>query len=248
MWWVSFHLLIAIAYIICQCQCSNSLLNSRGIIHSGKYLIVDCENVGRSTDIIQLLPRVWKALQSVISDLEHGTASHHGVRTFLKTNENAEMARKIFQDIADGQDLHFGPPVIGCLRSENLTPEQEIIFKQSCVDHPNLTISAATFPTSGLIALCPEFWKLETFPVHEDCPAVSGRRGHRKFDDLGLGLTSTKFAVLLHELTHLYNPLEDFEDPEVYTAEGCLQLDAQKSISNAGNLAIYAASKTTFHS
>ena len=216
-------------------------------MYSGNYMITDCEIAGWSTEILQLLPRVWQGLQLVLSDLEHGTASRHGVRTFLKTNDNAKAATKIFQAIADGRDLELGQPVIGCLSPAFLTPTQESIYNMSCVDHPKLVVAAAAFPRHGLVALCPEFWTLEDFPVHDGCPAVGGRRGRREFEDLGLGLTRTKFAALLHELVHLYNPLEDFESPEEYSAEGCMELDAHRSIRNAGNLALYAASKTPFH-
>ena len=247
MWRNSFLLLIASVYHFYQCHCNNSLLDPRGITFSGNYMITDCEIAGRSTEVLELLPQVWQGLQLVLSDLEHGTASRYGVRTFLKTNTNAKMARGIFQAIADGRDLEFGQPVIGCLSPHNLTPSQEAIYNMSCVDHPNLVVAAAAFPRHGLVALCPEFWTLETFPEHDDCPAIGGRRGRRHFEDLGMGLTRTKFAALLHELIHLYNPLEDYEDPEEYSAEGCMELDAHKSIRNAGNLAFYASSKTAFH-
>lgn len=210
-------------------------------------MITDCEIAGRSTEILELLPRVWQALQLVLSDLKHGTASRHGVRTFLKTNNNAKVTKKVFQAIADGRDLEFGQPVIACLSPDNLTPSQETLFNMSCLDHPKLVVAAAAFPKHGIVALCPEFWRLEAFPDHDGCPVVGGRRGRRQFEDLGLGLIRTKFAALLHELVHLYNPLQTFEDPEEYSAEGCMELSAHKSIRNAGNLAFYAASKTTFH-
>ena len=62
--------------------------------------------------------------------------------------------------------------------------------------------------------------------------------------DSGWGLRDTKFAILVHELVHLYNPLDGAaKTAEKYWAQDCVDLGVQESVGNAENWALYAACK-----
>lgn len=78
----------------------------------------------------------------------------------------------------------------------------------------------------------------------DDCVGVTGRRGRRKFVDTGWALRETRFSVLIHELVHLYNPLDAASTTaEVYDIQPCADLDKKRSVGNAENWALYAACK-----
>ena len=117
------------------------------------------------------------------------------------------------------------------------------VYRMACTPRSGYgPVGAAAWKDHGLVGLCPEFWNYEAFPDVETCPAVSGGRGHRYFIDNGEELASTQFAVLIHELVHLYNTRDmGALRGEVYYAQDCVNLDAQQSLENANNWAFYAA-------
>ena len=245
MHWTLLPLLFAFTYNFHASLCANPL-NSREILSSGNYAIQNCEKIGRSTEILQLVPQLQQALHLVLLDLEHGTASRHGFRAFLKSNANVPVVREVFQAIANGSDVKTYKPMIECLSPEGLTPEQLAVYRMLCATRPGFeAVSAGALPIHGLVCLCPYFWTHAAFPEVDDCPTVSGRRGQRRFVDDDGGFGETQFAVLVHELVHLYNPIDGgLEYAEVYSAQECVELDARQSVRNAENWALYAAGES----
>ena len=57
-------------------------------------------------------------------------------------------------------------------------------------------------------------------------------------------LRSTQFAVLVHELVHVYNRFDSRE--EVYRMNDVVGLGAERSLENAQNYASYAACECGF--
>ncbi|KAL8734116.1 MAG: hypothetical protein Q9181_003305 [Wetmoreana brouardii] len=222
----------------------NDRLKTRSLESSGNYRITNCDLICRSRDVLSLLPQVWEALQSVLADLEHGTASRHGFRTFFKTNASLPHVKSVFQAIANGRYLRGRQPIIECLSDENLEPHQRVTYNIVCPSRISGPVPAGSLPYHGLMVICPPFWTRATFPYGDGCPAVGGRRGQRRFVDTGADLSDTQFAIIVHELMHLYNPRDAVtKQGEAYSAQDCLELDPQKSIQNAGNFALYAAGK-----
>ena len=227
---------------LAQCCLCISLLEPRDLVYSGNYVITNCNASDQSTGVIQLLPRVSQALQLVLGDLKHGTTSRHGFPTFLKSNIHLPIIRNTLRAISDGEELKTGKTTIECSNPYDRTPGKLDMYNMACFERPQFPVVASAFPDHGLVVLCPDFWTLKAFPNIDDCPAVSGRRRHRKFVEYGSGLIYSQFASLLHELIHLYNPVDGgLELGEVYTAQDCTNLDSRKSIRNAGNWALYAA-------
>lgn len=161
---------------------------------------------------------------------------HHGFRAFFKTDANIPLIRNVLQAIAIGKNLTTGKPMIECFTPNSPT----YCFACSVTPSQDLAATAAAFPEHGLVALCPLFWTLPTFPTLQSCPAVIGRRGHLHFADDGFAFVYTKFGTLLQELVHLYNPL-DAGGEEVYTAQASIELAARKCLGNAANWAFYAS-------
>ncbi|KAL8829307.1 MAG: hypothetical protein Q9170_006228 [Blastenia crenularia] len=213
---------------------------------SGNYLIKNCLRANHSTEIHAFLPKVWQNLQLVLADLDHGTASRHGFRTFFKSNTNLPLAKKVFRAIADGQNLETGKPAIECLSPENLPEDLMGTYRMLCVPARGMKAQqAAALPGFGVVAICPLFWKdaFADFPENDDCIEVGGRRGRRRFLERGGALGDTRFSALVHELVHLYNPMDAASKVrEVYDAQECVELDARRSVGNAENWAYYADS------
>ncbi|KAL8940802.1 MAG: hypothetical protein Q9216_002628 [Gyalolechia sp. 2 TL-2023] len=212
----------------------------------GNYIINNCQSIARSPQLHKFLPGFQQALQLVLSDLEFGTASQHGFSTFFKSNTNRPIVRHVFRAIANGTDLPTGKLVIECASPElGYTEEQLQTFSYLCSPRPPSfkRIQATALVGLGTVVLCPAFWAFANFPEIDDCVAVAGRRGRKKFLGAGGTLSDTKFSVLLHEMLHLYNPLEGAEGAgvgEVYDIQGCADLDKDKSVANAENWAYYA--------
>ncbi|KAL8684455.1 MAG: hypothetical protein Q9224_006341, partial [Gallowayella concinna] len=221
-------------------------LEQRDPNNSGNYSILHCSTNPRSSRIIDLLPQVFQSIQLVLRDLDHGTASRHGYRTFFKTNTHLPLVKKVFQDMAQGRKLNYTNPLITCLNPYNESPTESSADSMMCgLSQPgHKMIGAAAFPTSGLLIICPHFWTSPTFPRAgvDTCPLVTyGDRRHRRFAEDGRALMNTQFALLVRELARLYNPLMRGPAEEVDGAQECLELDAENSIRNAGNWALYAA-------
>lgn len=212
---------------------------------SGNYVLNWCQRANRSDDLHRLLGQFRQAMQLVLSDVKLGTSSPHGFRTYFKSNTNLAITNQVFRAIVDGQNLtRTGKrPVVECASPEALTGSELENYRKFC-EPPGKVNDAAAVPSMGTIVLCPRFWDHPTFPGEEDCPAVIGRRGRKKFLDGGESLRETRFLILVHELMHLYNP-QDFASgkPELYSVQECADLDKEESVANAENWAVYAACK-----
>ncbi|KAL8653603.1 MAG: hypothetical protein Q9210_002003 [Variospora velana] len=211
---------------------------------SGNYIINWCQRANRSDELHHLLTQFRHALHLVLSDLELGSGSPHGFRTYFKSNTNLAITNQVFRAMAVGQNLTGTQkqPVLECTSPEALTGAYLKTFQMLCTPPGRPQSHAVALPPQGTIVLCPYFWEFPDFPRVEDCPPVGGRRGRKKFLDSGAGLRDTKLGILIHELTHLYNPLDGASTrAEVYKAQECADLDKVESVANAENWAVYAA-------
>ena len=209
-------------------------------------MISNCNRSGYSDDLRQLLPEIQQALRRNIIDLDSGTTSVHGFRTFFKSNSNVAIIKSVFQAIIAGANTNSGDrPIIECLNPEDMTEEDQIeVYNKFCRSARRGVVEAMDFPKTSLVVLCPRFWDHPRFPISDDCIDVNGRRGRAHFSERGLGLIHTRFSSLVHELVHLYNPLDAaYLKGEVYSAQECMALDADRSMENASNWALYAACK-----
>ncbi|KAI4219197.1 MAG: hypothetical protein L6R36_008500 [Xanthoria steineri] len=241
-------ILIYLLYLLAHYTHQSSAAISRDTSTSGNYIINNCRHVNHTTDLDHLLHRFRHAFHYILADLDKGTSSPHGFRAFFKSNTNLRLAKQVFQAIARGQNLTVGattkPPVLECASPAFRTGVYQEVYRMVCTPAGRKPSHAAGLPLDGTVILCPEFWKEERdFPGEEDCPVVEGRRRNRKFMDSGWGLRDTKFAILVHELVHLYNPLDAAaKTAEKYRAQDCVDLGVQESVGNAENWALYAAS------
>ncbi|KAL8970403.1 MAG: hypothetical protein Q9183_001544 [Haloplaca sp. 2 TL-2023] len=189
----------------------------------------------------RLLPDIIASLDLVLADLERGTTSRHGYRTFFKTNTNLAPVKQVFGAMKQGYKVNGNYPEIRCL-SEGGSGKDDFYFNTLCRASRFGRAQSSAQPAIGSVAVCPKFWTRPDFPNNDGCPAVSGRRGRRRFIENGTGLTDTRFAILIHELVHLYNPNDNgFDQGEVYDVQSCADLDAGESLGHASNYALYAA-------
>ncbi|KAL8872957.1 MAG: hypothetical protein Q9174_001506 [Haloplaca sp. 1 TL-2023] len=216
-------------------------LESRDDRTGGHYDIWECDGVGQGTGMEQLLPDIIASLDLVLADLERGTASRHGYRTFFKTNTNLASVKQVFGAMKAGYKVNGHYPEIRCLVQEG-REKHDFYFDAMCRESRLGPALSAALPATVSVMVCPAFWNNPDFPNNDGCPAVSGRRGRRRFTDHGTGLSDTRLAVMIHELVHLYNPNDAGpEGEEEYSLQGCADLDASRSLSHASNYALYAA-------
>ncbi|KAL8653594.1 MAG: hypothetical protein Q9226_003788 [Calogaya cf. arnoldii] len=234
---------------------------------TGNYRINNCHRINRSSDLQTLLTNFQRALHSALSDIHHGTASHHGFRTFFKSNTNIAPIERVFRAIATGRNLTITitnteqqrrqqqqQPRFECGTPAFYNARELANFNTYCNPPSNRHPShAAALPLLGAVVLCPAFWDLPDFPHEHDCPRVMGRKGRRQFVDNGKELRDTKFAVLVHELVHLYNTEGEGRDranerEEVYDIRELVGLRKEEAVGNAESWAVYAAGSYCFPS
>ncbi|KAL8862179.1 MAG: hypothetical protein Q9178_001635 [Gyalolechia marmorata] len=243
-WTIFVYLVHLITWQTHQAHADGNIPRAIDSSTSGNYTINHCQRVFRSTDVHQLLAQTRETIRLVLSDLKLGIASPHGFRTFFKSNTNLQTVNQVFRAIAQGENLSIGkPPKLECAAPEYYTGPELETYRTLCTPPGRTPSHATSIPPYGVIVLCPEFWEASDFPGEEACLNVVGRRGRRKFADSGAELRNTKLAILLHELVHLYNPLDGASTrAEVYDARECVALDKEASVANAENWALYAAS------
>lgn len=224
---------------------------------SGNYQIGYCNanvpgfNIPQAAYLQALLPTVWSHLQELLQDITLGTSSTHGYTAFFKTNSNLEAVRQVFQDIADGSPILTGTwdknianftgpvrstkPVIVCV---NPGEPDTINQQQNCYQSGNAISVAHVGRHSGAVSLCSHFFDLPRTARRVACPlfdpVINRFVGH------GIDFTRTQYAILVHELVHIYNIPEGMPE-EVYDIQGAVNLDAVASFENAQNFAYYAA-------
>ncbi|KAL8998119.1 MAG: hypothetical protein Q9169_002740 [Polycauliona sp. 2 TL-2023] len=239
---LTYFLLLLICYT-CKSFADGSNSPSLDTSISGNYHINNCQHVEHSDDAHRLLGQFRRAVPFIISDLEKGTSSNHGFRTFFKSNVNIPIIKRVFTAMLQGTNSTVGkPPVLECMSAEIMPDELLGMYRSLCTPPRRGPTHAASLPSVGTIVICPRFWEERDRPHVGDCTGVVGRRASRKFADNGRDLRDTKFSILVHELSHLYNTLDGAaKSPEVYGAQGCVDLNARESVANAGNWALYAA-------
>ena len=212
---------------------------------SGKYFIVYCKaGVPRShaAYLQQLVPFMQSNLQAVLNDVDRGTASP-AYRAFFKTNNNLDNVRQVFTDIMNGSSLvaagQTASPALVCTE----TDEPILNRIRGRCNNPAGT-PAFTMQSSKVVFFCPSFWTMRRAARKAACPVIV----NGEVETEPRQLRSTKFAVLVHELVHIYNKFDHTQDlfdntEEVYNLTDVVGLNAVRSLENAQNFAYYAAGK-----
>ena len=236
---VFFLILSYVGFAFCQSYLGDEM---EDYTESGNYLIVYCKaGVPRShaAYLQQLVPFMQSNLQDVLNDVDRGTASP-AYRAFFKTNDNLEAVRQVFADIMNGSSLVAGgqtaSPALGCTEADEPILNR---IRGRC-NNPAGT-SAFTMQSHKVVFFCPPFWTMRRAARKAACPVIV----NGEVETEPLQLKSTKFAVLVHELVHIYNKFDHtrlFDDTEeVYNLTDVVGLNAARSLENAQNFAYYAA-------
>ena len=234
-----FTLLIAFA----RCQTPEDDITDHAT--SGKYLIVYCNTTTTGSHVTYLqalIPYMQSLLQDVLTDLDRGTASP-AYRAFFKTNNNLDAVRQVFTDMINGANVlavdlknnvtRWSPPTLVCADNDQAFLTH---LMESCTTLPRSVMYV--MQPAKIVAVCPVFWTLPRIVRRPACPRVArdGRLLTEPFN-----LRTTQFAVLVHELAHVYNRFDRRE--EVYDLMDLVDLSAETSLENAQNFASYAACK-----
>ena len=215
---------------------------------SGNYQIVYCKatSSGPHTGFLQtLIPYTLDHLQdAVLTDLDRGTASP-AYRAFFKTNDSVAHVRRVFAQVVNGSTIpdvgvatvdgdSSGAPTLVCADADR----PFLQYHKVLCDVPDRPVINVLRPAE-VLSICPIFWTLPHFALKAACPRVDvdGNLLTEPFN-----LRTTQFAVLVHELVHIYNPLDNKQ--EVYDMEDVVGLNASRSLQNAQNYASYAAGES----
>ena len=211
---------------------------------SGNYEIVYCNatSSGPHTAFLQtLIPYTLHNLQAVLRDVDRGTASP-AYRAFFKTNNSIADVRQVFTQIVNGSaipdvgvasenDGSRWPPTLVCADAD----QPFLQYHKALCRAPERPVMNVLQPAK-IISICPIFWTLPHVALKAACPRVNidGKLLTEPFN-----LRTTQFAVLVHELVHVYNAFDNKQ--EVYDMEDVVGLSAARSLENAQNYASYAA-------
>ena len=211
---------------------------------SGNYQIVYCNatSSGPHTSFLQILiPYTLDQLRAVLRDVDRGTASP-AYRAFFKTNNSIADVRHVFTQIVNGSaipddsvmpeddDLSWAPTIV-CADADR----PFLQYHKTLCSAPERPVINVLQPAK-VISICPIYWTLPHVASQAACPRVDA---NGKLLTEPFNLRTTKFAVLVHEMVHIYNALDNRD--EVYDMEGVVGLSAARSLENAQNYASYAA-------
>lgn len=235
---------LAIYFIIARCVASADDIDD--IARSGNYEIVYCkanETRSHAGYLQALIPYVQSILQdTILPDLERGIASP-AYRAYFKTNNNLDPVRQIYTNMIEGSNVLYSagnitsraPPTIIC--ADTVEPfVQPLRLMEYCNTPPRPVMNV--MQPNKVLSICPIFWTLPRVARKAACPRVSN--GEIVSPD-AWNLATTQFAVLVHELAHIYNDYDNRE--EVYGVKEVIALNATRSLENAQNFAYYAACK-----
>ncbi|KAL8720151.1 MAG: hypothetical protein Q9225_002939 [Loekoesia sp. 1 TL-2023] len=252
--------LLPLALVLAKADIWNNitadLLGDR--VQSGNYAISLCGSAqpdSLASTLLTTLPYIWQQLQNVLVDVELGTASKHGFRSIFKSNKNKSFVRSVFHAIAEGGNITrktgkpsdtFLNPTIICLNPNSEIITNNMFYDYFCVNDAAATrwTAASTEPDTNFVVLCPPFWHLRLGLTDDACPSVVGTRRRRRLEPNDDALMESKYAVLLHELVHLYNPFEpsaEVDIDEKYLIQDLVDLDAAEALANAQSYTAYAA-------
>ena len=234
--------LLTLCVTIALCQTSENEIEDRA--ESGNYLIVYCNanTTGSHAAYLQtLIPFMQSSLQAVLADLGRGTSSP-AYRAFFKTNNNLDVVRQVFTDVINGPNVlsvgaqnvtHWWPPTLVCADAG----EPVLHHLLASCNGPARSVMNVLQPAK-ILSICPNFWTLPRVARRAVCPLVlNGELLTEPWN-----LRTTQFAVLVHELAHVYNGFDDRD--EVYDLADVVGLDATRSLGNAQNFASYAAGES----
>ncbi|KAL6716163.1 hypothetical protein ACLMJK_005729 [Lecanora helva] len=221
---------------------------------SGSYHIVYC-NANSTTNnqaayLQTLLPTAWNYLHELFQDIPQGVTSRHGYAAFFKTHQNLEAVRQVYQDILDGPDVptsagpgtpvRLTPPTIVCV---NAGEPDTYRFHEYCSRPAIRGSMVAGVPAhTGIVFLCPQFFRLPRIPRPGSCPRMDYAINQFAVADNGLELGRNQFAILVHEIAHVYLQERGFGgELETYGIQEAVALNASASYTNAMNYAFYAA-------
>jgi len=183
----------------------------------------------------------------VLADLALGTASTHGYTAFFKTNNNLDAVRQVYQSMVDGPNIltswngnlsdpsaRWSAPTIICANPNE--PDTALQYASCISSEQAIMRVGGVARNTGIISLCPIFFRLPRIARRSACPAVE----NNVFATNGLNLARTQYAILVHELAHIYNP-GTLVAEEKYKIQETVELDAEGSFENAQNWADYAA-------
>ena len=232
--------LISICLVALYAALALGLIDS---IKSGNYLIAYCDanTTGSHAAYLQhLVPYMQSHIEAVLSDLDRGTASP-AFRAFFKTNNNLEPVRQVFANILNGSEFltvnsrgngqFKAPPTLVCADTDEA-------FLDHLIDecYGFVLPMAYIINPQKMVAICPHFFLLPHIARKTACPQIA----NGKVLTEPTSLIKTQYAILVHELVHIYNRFDDSEE-EVYGFDDVVGLDAIRSVENAQNYASYAA-------
>ena len=231
--------LLTLCATIALCQTSGNEIEDDA--NSGNYQIVFCNanTTGSHAAYLQtLIPYMQSSLQAVLRDLDRGTASP-AYRAFFKTNNNLDAVRQVFTDIINGPDVlspgfqnipRWSRPTLVCADAEEPFLQH---LRDQCKTLSRPVMN--TMQPAKIVSICPIFWTLPRIARKAACPWVAN--GELLTEPWNL--VTTQYAVLVHEMVHVYNRFDVRE--EVYQMGDVIGLDATRSLGNAQNFASYAA-------
>lgn len=219
---------------------------------TGNYQIIYCGSGpgSKAAQLRTLFPQIWDNLQVLKRNTVRGVQSP-AYNAFFKTNSSLAAVEEVFRKIADGDTILVPPhedspepfltwPTLVCI-SDQLPPGLREDWKGYC-NGVNNPFRSTIGTRDEYIFLCDDWfdWPDEPGPPRIACPRLRFNRFRTNDHDV---LVGNKYASLIHELAHLYNS-QDVVGNEVYGIMDAILLDAQRSLQNANNFALYASSKS----
>ena len=242
---------------------STVLAKVLGIFQEGNYVIDDsCSFVDGQNSKGWILANAISMMRyniqhKILVDVQQGMASSHGYTAFFKTNDNKDTVTAMYTKILEGA---------GFMHRCAIAPYENITF--TCPEvteyNPNgpdgcglKTHISAVYRSElpYLVELCPVFFYLPKTADPRRCPSV------RKNKMTETALSFTQVGTLVHEWAHIYgaDPAPDLpctvttdenavvnasDVLDVYRAQACAELPANRQILNAQNYALYYSGKS----
>ena len=193
-------------------------------VQAGPYTITDCG--GFTSDLQNRIATLYPDNIRKILSYSSPNPDQNLFKTWFKSQDNAAKVYFIFNKILNGGSVTYkggsplNPTILCAHKSEN-PPVQENYDR--CFPPNGATGPAAFWLTkSATVVLCPKFFDQPANPTPR-CP-------YRLIDQ-----AQTQFALLVHELTHLYGDSDEGnkvlgentfgQGEEVYDPEGAKKLD-----------------------
>ena len=243
---IGYIVLIIFALSCGPTSCQDVQREADDYAESGNYHLLYCQADRPSSQAAYLeifLPYVFSKVQILLNRLKQGSDSEPAYKAFFKTNNNLEAVRSVFQDMIDGPDVlsaprgnlsqkaRWTPPTFICA---NKGEADTVRLYRRCLGNPHPVMYVEK--NSGFVTICHSFWQLPKIPRRESCPGVA----HNQFDANGWLLATNQYAILVHELVHLFNKNDDMKK-EKYDLREAFDLNATRSLENAQNFGYYAA-------